>query len=59
VLLFEGPYLRGEFHQPPTYDVAPDGRFLMLKWPDGQSPATHPLVATWNWVAEFERARGR
>jgi hypothetical protein len=29
VLLFESPYRKLE--QPPSYDVAPDGRFVMIK----------------------------
>ena len=56
VLLFSGNYVRGEFLQPPNYDVAPDGRFLMLKWLDGGDPGELPLMVLTNWMAELERA---
>jgi eukaryotic-like serine/threonine-protein kinase len=52
VALFESRYSR--VGQPPSYDVAPDGRFLMLKPPD--TPAA-PLTVITNWVAEVERRR--
>ena len=39
--------------QPPTYDVAPDGRFLFLK---PMVPVeTHPVTVVVNWVEELER----
>ena len=56
VRLFSGNFVRGEFFQPPNYDVAPDGRFLMLKWLDGGDPGELPLMVLTNWMAELERA---
>jgi hypothetical protein len=39
--------------QPPTYDVAPDGRFVFLKPP---APIqSQPLTVVVNWVDELER----
>ena len=40
--------------QPPSYDVAADGRFLMLKPADGQSMAA-PIVVALNWFDELRR----
>ena len=45
VELFEGPYLR--LAQPPSYDVALDGRFLMIR-PTGQ--VEPPITAIFNWT---------
>ena len=42
--LFESPYQRGT--QPPTYDVASDGRFVMVK---SDSPATNVVSVILNW----------
>jgi hypothetical protein len=57
-LLFEGAYLRG--NQPPNYDVAPDGRFLMLKPPPtAEEPGSQPLTIVVNWVDELERRAQR
>jgi hypothetical protein len=44
VPLFAGTYLRNG--QPPSYDVAADGRFLMIK-PSGETDA--PIAAIVNW----------
>jgi serine/threonine protein kinase/Tol biopolymer transport system component len=55
IVLFESDYVRGDFYQPPSYDVAPDGRFLLLKWPAGSAPGERPPVLFSNWIAEFER----
>jgi len=52
-LLFETSYVRAG--QPPTYDVAPDGRFLMLAHPAGSEPGAQPHVVVLNWAAELER----
>lgn len=46
VTLFEGPYLRSA--QPPSYDVLPDGRFLMIK---PTQPVSAPITAILNWTA--------
>jgi Tol biopolymer transport system component len=50
--LFEGRYRRGG--QPPSYDVAPDGRFLMLKSPDAQAITAH-FVVVLNWLDELRQ----
>lgn len=48
--LFEGRFRRRG--QPPSYDVAPDGRFLMLKSPATQAITAH-FVVVLNWLAEL------
>lgn len=53
VALFESRYSR-HFGQPPSYDVAPDGRFLMLKPPETEAM---PITVITNWVTEVERRR--
>ena len=52
-LLFEGPYFarRGGF--PTSYDVSPDGRFLMIR-SDPDSTPTHFNVIL-NWFEELQR----
>jgi serine/threonine-protein kinase len=40
--------------QPPSYDVAADGRFLMIKGADEQTAAA-PIVLTLNWIEELKR----
>jgi hypothetical protein len=52
VRLFSGRYARGG--QPPSYAVAPDGRFLMIKSPEGQAAAAHMIVVL-NWCEELKR----
>ncbi len=39
-----------------NYDVASDGRFLMLKLPDDARirPESIPVFVVQNWAAEFE-----
>jgi hypothetical protein len=39
--------------QPPTYDVAPDGRFVFLK--PLAAIGADPLTVVVNWVEELER----
>jgi eukaryotic-like serine/threonine-protein kinase len=51
VVLFEGTYLKPD--QPPSYDVSPDGRFLMIK-PSGQMPV--PITAILNWTEALKAA---
>ncbi len=46
-LLFESNYVHGG--QPPSYDVAADGRFLMIKSANAQAPAT-PITIVLNWA---------
>ena len=48
--LFRGPYLMREGSLGRQYDVAPDGRFLMLK--RGPASASPHLVIIQNWFAE-------
>ena len=50
--LFEARYaLQG---QPPSYDVGPDGRFLMIK-SAGESRTDPPMVVVLNWDQELKR----
>ena len=49
--LFEGRYLSQGI---PTYDVAPDGRFVMAK-PTGGEEFGRELVIVLNWFEELER----
>jgi Tol biopolymer transport system component len=51
VMLFQGTYLRQE--QAPSYDVSPDGRFLMIE-PSGQSQV--PITAILNWTEALNLA---
>ena len=52
-LLFDGPYISraGELGGSQSYDVAPDGRFLMVK----RDLSSGPLVVVLNWVEELKR----
>jgi eukaryotic-like serine/threonine-protein kinase len=51
VRLFDNPHPQRS--QPPTYDVAADGRFLMIK---GSGPqVTPPIVLTLDWFEELSR----
>ena len=49
VLLFESPHVRENLMD---YDVAPDGRFLMIK-PDPHEDAPRPLNVVLNWAREL------
>jgi Tol biopolymer transport system component len=51
--LFESRFLT--FEQPPSYDVAPDGRFLMIKPAATQSRATPQIVVVLNFAEELRR----
>jgi serine/threonine protein kinase/Tol biopolymer transport system component len=51
--LFNGPYLMREGSLGRQYDVAPDGRFLMLKR-EATSVSPH-LVMVQNWLSELAR----
>ena len=46
-LLFESNYVHGG--HPPSYDVAPDGRFLMIKSASTQTVAA-PIIVVLNWA---------
>jgi hypothetical protein len=50
--LFRGTYLVRHGSLGRQYDVAPDGRFLMLKEPSGESAR---FVLVQNWLTELER----
>ena len=50
--LFDGRYTAGG--SGPSYDVAPDGRFLMIKDAAADQVSTN-LVVVWNWVDELNR----
>ena len=47
VLLFESTYVRGG--QPPSYDVPPDGRFVMIRSANASS-ASSPMTIVLNWA---------
>lgn len=56
--LFEGPYVAEE--GPATFDVAPDGRFLMIKEGDSQGERSAPdtLIVVQNWLEALRRLAG-
>jgi serine/threonine-protein kinase len=54
VTLFEGDYVRYEGLGPPEWDVAPDGRFLMLKRTGALQPPPQVIVVL-NWIEELKR----
>jgi hypothetical protein len=51
--LFRGPYFMREGSLGRQYDVAPDGRFLMLK--REATSGSPDLVIVQNWLAELAR----
>jgi len=51
--LFESPYLL--LDQPPSYDVAPDGRFLMIKPSEGEQDGALRITVVQNWFEELQR----
>lgn len=54
-LLFEGPYLGfGGLTGPRNYDVAADGRFLVIKDERGIGDAATEIVVVQNWIAELQ-----
>lgn len=54
-LLFDGPYAE-EIVGNPNYDVAPDGRFLMIR---REEPASSRLHVILNWDQELRSALGQ
>lgn len=50
--LFE--HTHAESPQPPSYDVAADGRFLMVKG-SGAQATVPPIVLTLDWFEELKR----
>jgi Tol biopolymer transport system component len=55
-LLMESEYsvTNGVTNQPPSYDVGPDGRFLMLK-PSADDQRFQPIVVILNWFEELQQ----
>jgi Tol biopolymer transport system component len=52
-VLFEGGFLPYDPNVPRTYDVAPDGRFLMIR--EDQQPALASFVVVENWIEDLKR----
>jgi serine/threonine-protein kinase len=52
-VLFESRYLRST--QPPSYDVAEDGRFLMIRPTPSQGRTSAQVVVVLNWAEELRR----
>ncbi len=50
-VLFRGNYLSDQIHGR-SYDVAPDGRFLMMK--EASSSRSDQLIIVQNWFEELE-----
>ena len=50
-VLFEGDFFVGNYH--PMYDVAADGRFLMIRTPDEELPRQIHVIL--NWFEELRR----
>ncbi len=50
-LLFEGPYFMRRGGYPISYDIAPDGRFLMIR----SNPAPIQINVVLNWFEELKR----
>lgn len=51
-VLFEGDYVSHRYHS--GYDVAPDGRFLMIE-PSEDELAEQTYVIVENWFSELRR----
>jgi len=56
-VLFEGEFEGGGVT--PSYDIAPDGRFLMIEPSRDREPATSNLVVIDNWFAELRQKTAR
>ena len=54
-MLFEGPYLHDSINVAPTYDVGPDGRFIMAKPLGGGESDRRELIMILNWFEELKR----
>ena len=52
-MLFESEYLHDR--RIPSYDVGPDGRFLMIKPLTGEGAARRELIVVLNWFEELKR----
>jgi serine/threonine-protein kinase len=57
-VLFEGEFEEGG-STTPNYDIAPDGRFLMIEPSRDQVPATSHLVVIDNWFTELRQKLAR
>jgi hypothetical protein len=55
--LFSGPYVMQQNPGFMSYDVARDGRFLMIELPGGQAAnaGSEGIVVVQNWAQELER----
>jgi hypothetical protein len=51
-MLFEGGFLPFSWNIPRTYDVAPDGKFLMIQ--PTSSTRSPSLILVKNWVEELK-----
>jgi hypothetical protein len=40
---------------PRSYDVAPDGRFVLMKLPSATAAAQREIIVVTNWVEELKR----
>jgi dipeptidyl aminopeptidase/acylaminoacyl peptidase len=54
-LLFGGPFAYIQDWAAHSYDVAADGRFLMLQRPDGGDAGSASIVVVQNWTEELKR----
>ena len=57
-VLFEGEFEEGG-DSTPNYDIAPDGRFLMIEPVRDPGPATSNLVVIDNWFTELRQKLAR
>ena len=57
-VLFEGEFEEGGFCTP-NYDVAPDGRFLMIAPFRDREPEAQHLVVIDNWFTELRQKLAR
>ena len=61
VKLFEGAqYMRGNTQAAPTFDVLPDGRFILIKPTVGSASSTpNTMIIVQNWFVELQRLARR
>ncbi len=52
--LWERPYFSQELFATTNYDVAPDGRFLMLGLPESDVPRLVMINVVVNWFSEVQ-----
>jgi hypothetical protein len=57
-VLFEGEFEEGG-DTTPNYDIAPDGRFLMIEPSGDREPAVSHLVVIDNWFTELRQKLAR